>query len=107
MMTYFVFVGLIAGLLFAFLRFVVPLRSLLSPHRRCPCCGSETNLTRVPRVRVDRFLGRTVNCRRYRCLACLWSGLLREEKGRSSVSASASSDGEVPAFQDFQEMQQA
>ena len=55
--------------------------SLLSRKRSCPRCRHSLSLTRKPRNKFDRLVGRFVDSRRYKCLACQWTGLLRHEAG--------------------------
>lgn len=90
---------LIVCLLAIFLKIVLPLRSLLSRERRCPRCGFIDSLTRTPRRRIDRLLARVIDCRRYKCHACRWKGLLRDTSGVTATP----SDAEVPVLPELQE----
>ncbi len=82
--------------------FVVwPLRSLLFRKRRCLRCKLQSSLMRVPRQKSDRFLGKIINCRRYKCLSCNWTGLFRDDPSKSSSgSAPTSTDIEIPTLQE-------
>jgi|GEM_PF-2169393 len=99
----FVGVGLIASSCYIFLKFVMPLRSLLVSERRCPRCGITHSLTRIPRLSLDRFVNSVISCRRYQCFGCLWSGLLREKVSRHSRETAFPSDEVVPIFKEVQE----
>ena len=52
-------------------------RSLLfSPRGNCPLCKSAS-LLRTPRRRHERWLSHLVECKKFRCPACGWVGMLR------------------------------
>jgi len=95
-------VALISVLLMALSNVVLPLRSLLLRDRRCPRCGAIDSLARSPRRKLDRIVSRMINCRRYKCHACRWKGLLREDVAAPSGTTTAPSTAELPVLREMQ-----
>ena len=78
-------------------------RSLSSRQQRCPRCHNSFSLKRTPRSQFDRFLGRLIESRRYQCLVCRWSGLLREESAPLSAAPSPFTSADLPILHDVQQ----
>lgn len=79
MIIYLVYAALMAALLVSVSSVLSLTRSLLSRDHCCPRCHNSLSLKREPRNRFDRFIGRFVDSRRYKCLVCRWAGLLRRQ----------------------------
>ncbi|WP_422931749.1 hypothetical protein [Singulisphaera sp. PoT] len=90
--------GLIASLLVSAVGVLAPLRSLGVRSRICPKCANSNRLTRTPRKPFDRAVGLLVAVRRYRCLSCQWSGLLREAAVKTADPNGSRTDIEIPVF---------
>jgi len=52
---------------------------------RCPKCGGD--LLRVRRFAVDRLLSLFVPVRRFRCVECVWEGLVTRNHWKPAASA--------------------
>jgi hypothetical protein len=68
-------------------------RSLLLRNRRCLRCGTDAALNRTHRRFGDRLVGLLVSCRRYRCLRCGWTGLIRDKAGTKVADRPTSRPG--------------
>lgn len=76
------------------------LRSLLLNERCCPTCGPKSSLSRIPRQLTDRLIGGVIACRRYQCLSCRWSGLIRDRATKPSGRTLGTSEFDIPVFPD-------
>ena len=67
------------------------LRSLLSTDRVCLRCKSRS-LTRSPRNSLEHRISKQLDCRKFRCMSCGWSGLIRVSKTPETGKVSRQTD---------------
>jgi len=98
--------ALAAPLLFVLACFVANHRSLFFRRLRCRRCGPAVPMRRVSRGVVDRLIGKIIACKRYECVPCRWSGLIRNKVvmaagGSRPVAGSfGSSQYDIPTIND-------